>query len=92
MADTQFARINKLSDFDGQIVTLRGWVFNKRSSGKIKFLMIRDGSGIVQGVLVKGECEDAAFDGFEALTQESSIIVTGKVQKAPRSKLGFELT
>ena len=92
MADNQLARINKLADFDGQTVTLRGWVFNKRSSGKIKFLMIRDGSGVVQGVLVKGECEDAAFEGFETLTQESSIIVTGKVQKAPRSKLGYELT
>ncbi len=92
MTDIQFARINKLSDFDGQIVTLRGWVFNKRSSGKIKFLMIRDGSGIVQGVLVKGEVEDASFEAFETLTQESSIIVTGKVRKEPRSKVGYELT
>ncbi len=86
------ARIEKLADFDGQTVTLRGWVFNKRSSGKIKFLMIRDGSGIVQGVLVKGECSDESFEGFEKLTQESSIEVTGKVRKEPRSKLGFELT
>jgi asparaginyl-tRNA synthetase len=86
------ARIEKLADFDGQTVALRGWVFNKRSSGKIKFLMIRDGSGIVQGVLVKGECSDESFDGFEKLTQESSIEVIGKVRKEPRSKLGFELT
>jgi asparaginyl-tRNA synthetase len=86
------ARIEKLADFDGQTVTLRGWVFNKRSSGKIKFLMIRDGSGIVQGVLVKGECSDESFEGFEKLTQESSIEVLGKVRKEPRSKLGYELT
>ncbi len=92
MSDIKLARIGTLSEFDGQTVKLRGWVFNKRSSGKIKFLMIRDGSGIVQGVLVKGECDDASFEEFEKLTQESSIIVTGKVRKEPRSKIGYELT
>jgi asparaginyl-tRNA synthetase len=92
ISQNPLARIEKLADFDGQTVTLRGWVFNKRSSGKIKFLMIRDGSGIVQGVLVKGECSDETFEGFEKLTQESSIEVIGKVRKEPRSKLGFELT
>ena len=86
------ATIGTISRFDGQTVELRGWVFNKRSSGKIKFLMIRDGSGLIQGVLVKGECNDESFEGFEKLTQESSIIVTGKVRAEPRSKSGFELT
>lgn len=86
------ATIGTISRFDGQTVELRGWVFNKRSSGKIKFLMIRDGSGLLQGVLVKGECNDESFEGFEKLTQESSIIVTGKVRAEPRSKSGFELT
>ncbi|MBU6155071.1 MAG: asparagine--tRNA ligase [Bdellovibrionales bacterium] len=85
-------RIGTISQFDGQTITLNGWVFNKRSSGKIKFLMLRDGSGIIQGVLVKGECNDAAFEGFDALTQESSVVVTGKVRAEPRSKIGYELT
>jgi len=92
MEDQKIARISALSEFDGQTVKLRGWVFNKRSSGKIKFLMIRDGSGIVQGVLVKGECDEVSFEEFEKLTQESSIIVTGKVRKEPRSKIGYEIT
>ena len=81
-----------LADYDGQTVILKGWVHNKRSSGKIKFLMFRDGSGIVQCVLVKGEVDDASFESFEKLTQETSVMVTGKVRKEPRSKLGFELT
>jgi asparaginyl-tRNA synthetase len=81
-----------LDQYDGQTVVLKGWVYNKRSSGKIKFLMLRDGSGIVQSVLVKGEVDDASFDSFEGLTQESSVIVTGKVRKEARSKLGFEMT
>ncbi len=86
------AKIGTIAKFDDQIVTLKGWVYNKRSSGKIKFLMLRDGSGIIQGVLVKGECDDASFEEFEKLTQESSVMVTGKVRKEPRSKVGFELT
>ena len=81
-----------LDQYDGQTVNLNGWVHNKRSSGKIKFMMFRDGSGLVQGVLVKGECDDQSFESFEKLTQESSVTVTGKVRKEARSKLGFELT
>ena len=92
MTDPKIARIAALSEFDGQTVKLRGWVFNKRSSGKIKFLMIRDGSGMIQGVLVKNECDDESFEAFEKLTQESSIIVTGIVRKDTRSKIGYELT
>ncbi len=86
------ARIGKIQQFDGQTVTLHGWVFHKRSSGKIKFLVLRDGSGLIQGVLVKGECSDETFEGFEKLTQESSVEVVGKVRAEARSKIGFELT
>jgi asparaginyl-tRNA synthetase len=75
---------------DGAKVIVHGWVYNKRSSGKIKFLQMRDGTGILQGVLVKGECEDQSFEDFEKLTQESSIIVTGSLRKNPRSG-GFEM-
>ncbi len=77
--------------FDGQIVKLQGWVYNKRSSGKIKFLVMRDGSGLMQGILFKGECSEKAFEEFEKLTQESSIRVTGKIRKEPRSVGGFEM-
>lgn len=83
--------IENADQFDGQIVTVRGWVFNKRSSGKIKFLILRDGTGLLQGVLFKGECSEEAFNVFETLTQESSVEVTGKLRKEPRSPGGYEM-
>ena len=76
---------------DGQTVTMRGWVYHKRSSGKIKFLMMRDGTGIMQGILFKGECDEKSFEEFEKLTQESAIEVTGKIRKEPRSPGGYEM-
>ena len=83
--------IENAEKFDGQVVTVRGWVYHKRSSGKIKFLVLRDGTGLMQGVLFKGDCAPEAFDDFEKLTQESSVEVTGKLRKEPRSPGGFEL-
>ena len=81
--------IEDASKHVGQTVTVRGWVYNKRSSGKIKFLILRDGTGIVQGVLFKGECAEQAFEDFEKVTQESSVEVIGVVRANPRG--GFEL-
>ncbi|MGE4232596.1 MAG: asparagine--tRNA ligase [Bacteriovoracia bacterium] len=83
--------IEDASKFDGQVVEVKGWIYNKRSSGKIKFVILRDGTGLMQGVLFKGECEDQAFEDFEKLTQESSVIVTGTIRKEPRSVGGYEL-
>jgi asparaginyl-tRNA synthetase len=83
--------IKNLKNHLGEEVTLRGWVYSKRSSGKIRFLMMRDGTGIVQIVFVKGVVPDADFDNFEKLTQESSLILTGKVKEDKRSKGGVEL-
>ncbi len=83
--------IENASQYDGQIVTIKGWVYNKRSSGKIKFLILRDGTGMMQGILFKGECGEAAFEDFEKLTQESSVEVTGKLRKEPRSVGGYEI-
>lgn len=77
--------------FEGETVTVRGWVYTKRSHGKLKFLEIRDGTGLMQAVLVKGECEDSAFEIFEELTQESSIIATGMLRKDDRAVGGFEM-
>ena len=75
----------------GQEVTLKGWLYNKRSSGKIHFLQIRDGSGVIQGVMVKSEVGDAVFELGDKVTQESSIIVKGLVKEDKRSPSGFEL-
>jgi asparaginyl-tRNA synthetase len=82
--------IAKAAQFDGQTVTIKGWVHNKRSSGKIKFLICRDGSGLMQCVFFKGECTDLAFEDFEKLTQESAVEVTGVIRKDQRSG-NFEL-
>jgi asparaginyl-tRNA synthetase len=82
--------IEDAAKYDGQIVTVRGWVYNKRSSGKIKFLILRDGTGLIQGILFKGECSEEAFQIFDQLTQESSVEVVGKIRKEPRSPGGYE--
>jgi len=73
-------------------VTIKGWCFNKRSSGKIHFLQLRDGTGLVQGVLVKGEVSDEIFARGAELTIESSVIVKGIVHKDERAPSGFELS
>ncbi|NJL24341.1 MAG: asparagine--tRNA ligase [Calothrix sp. SM1_5_4] len=84
--------ISDLKDHVGQTVTLKGWVYNHRSSGKIKFLLLRDGTGISQCVYFRGECDESAFEDFEKLTQESSVAVTGVVKAEPRSPGGFEIS
>ncbi|HCV42302.1 MAG TPA: asparagine--tRNA ligase, partial [Bacteroidetes bacterium] len=83
--------IEDLSQHVGTTVTLRGWLYNKRSSGKVKFLVMRDGTGLVQGVLVKTNVSEAVFDTFDLLTQESSFSMTGTVRKEDRAPGGFEL-
>jgi asparaginyl-tRNA synthetase len=67
------------------------WMYNRRSSGKIQFLQLRDGSGTVQGVLVKNQVDASTWDDAKSLTQESSLYVWGKVRKDDRAPSGFEL-
>lgn len=88
---TQRVYIETLDDHVGNEVTLQGWLYNKRSSGKIRFLLLRDGTGIIQGVLVKGQTPDESYQAFDELTQESSFAMTGKVRKDDRAPGGFEL-
>ncbi len=75
----------------GQTVTLQGWLYNKRSSGKLHFLQLRDGTGIIQCVVFKGDVSPEVFEAADKVSQESSIQVTGIVKEDSRSKLGFEL-
>jgi len=75
----------------GETVTVRGWVITTRSSGKIAFVVVRDGSGTVQGVLSKKEVSATTWAAFESLTQETSVAITGTVREEPRSPGGFEL-
>lgn len=83
--------IKDLSQYVGQLVTLSGWLFNKRSGGKIKFLVLRDGSGYLQCVYFKGNVSEDVFNMADRIGQESSIEVTGKVKVEPRAPGGFEL-
>jgi asparaginyl-tRNA synthetase len=75
----------------GQRVRIPGWLYNLRRSGKVAFPLLRDGTGIIQGVAVKSQLPEELFEVIKDLTQESSIIVTGKVRAEPRAPGGYEL-
>lgn len=83
--------INQVFKHVDQEVTIGAWIANKRSSGKIAFLQLRDGTGFIQGVVVKAEVEEEVFKLAKSVTQETSVYVTGQVTKDERSPLGFEL-
>jgi len=85
------ARINRISEFEGKTVQLNGWVYNSRRSGKIGFLMFRDGFGIMQCIVAKNDVGEEVFEVFKSLTQESSLSVVGEVVKNDRAPGGFEM-
>ena len=85
------ATVATLGQFEGRSVTLRGWLYNLRESGKLLFPIFRDGTGTVQGVAHVKSVPPAVFEALKNLTQESSIIVTGKVRADQRAPGGFEL-
>jgi len=91
MEKPQKASIDCIEKYEGKKVTIKGWLYNKRSSGKIHFLQVRDGTGIIQCVMGKGDVDDETFRLADRTTQESSIIVEGMVRKDPRSPIGFEI-
>ncbi|WP_414838432.1 asparagine--tRNA ligase [Carnobacterium sp. TMP28] len=78
-------------DYVGKEVTIGAWVANKRSSGKIAFLQLRDGSAFFQGIVVKSEVEEEVFQLAKGLNQETSISITGTIQEDSRSKFGYEI-
>src|SRR6202035_5603444 len=75
-----FPTIATLAAHEGQTVTLRGWLYNLRESGKLLFPIFRDGTGTIQGIVPKAAVAAEVFDRIKGLTQESSVIVTGKVR------------
>ena len=85
------ARINRISEFEGKTVQLNGWVYNSRRSGKIGFLMFRDGFGIMQCIVAKNDVGEEAFEVFKSLTQESSLSVVGEIVKNDSAPGGFEM-
>ncbi len=85
------AYIEDIARHVGEEVTIRGWLRHRRSSGKIHFLVVRDGTGDLQAVVSKGAVGEEQFAQSAALTQESSLILTGKVRQEARAPGGFEL-
>lgn len=83
--------ISEVHKYAGEEVKIGAWLANKRSSGKIAFLQLRDGTGFIQGVVVKSEVGEEVFQLAKSITQESSLYVTGTVTKDERSPLGYEL-
>jgi asparaginyl-tRNA synthetase len=83
--------IAEVGRHDGQAVTIQGWLYNKRESGKLIFPIFRDGTGVIQGVVPKNQVTPEVFDTLKNLTDESSVIVTGKVRADKRAPGGYEL-
>jgi len=83
--------ISEIGKHEGQTVTIRGWLYNLRESGKLLFPQFRDGSGIIQGVVPKNAVTPEVFEAIKTLTQESSVIVEGKVRADNRAPGGYEL-
>jgi asparaginyl-tRNA synthetase len=83
--------IEKIKDYVGKEVTVRGWMYNMRSSGKIHFLQLRDGTGMIQAIVVKDNVPDEVFEKCNELTMESCVSVTGEVTKHPKYDDVFEL-
>jgi asparaginyl-tRNA synthetase len=84
--------IEDLSKHENQQVEIRGWVYNKRSSGKIRFIIVRDGTGYVQGTIYSPKKDSPAFKKFDKLTQESSLLMRGQVRKDQRAPGGYEIS
>src|SRR6188472_2331646 len=83
--------IEDIAKHEGQPVTLKGWLSNKRSSGKIHFLQVRDGSGFIQAVMSKAAVGDEVFATADHLSQESAIIVHGTPREDKRAPSGYEI-
>ncbi|HVR44725.1 MAG TPA: asparagine--tRNA ligase [Thermoanaerobaculia bacterium] len=84
-------RIRQLASHVGEQVLIEGWLYNKRSSGKLQFPILRDGSGYVQGVISRKEIDEASWAAAETATQESTVRVAGTVRQEPRAQGGYEL-
>lgn len=83
--------ISDLKNYVGEKIELKGWAYNTRSSGKVRFLELRDGTGIVPCIFFRGDCSDETYDSFEKLTQETSLKLTGVVREHPKHKGVFEI-
>lgn len=83
--------ISEVEDYEDEVVTIKGWLYNRRSSGGIQFIQIRDGTGIIQGVLKQDSVDDELFETTLDLKRETSLIVSGTVKEDERAPIGYEL-
>src|SRR5579875_3354728 len=90
-AEAPVTTIARIGEHEGKPVTLKGWLYNLRESGKLLFPIFRDGSGTIQGIVPKAAVTPEVFEAVKGLTQESSVIVTGKVRADKRAPGGYEL-
>lgn len=83
--------IAEVGKHEGEFITIKGWLYNQRSSGKVKFMIIRDGTGFLQGTLLQNEMEEQYFNLLDELNYESSLIVEGIIKKEHRAPGGYEM-
>lgn len=91
MSRKKLIYINELSKFDGQSVTLNGWIYNKRSGKSLVFAILRDGTGLCQCIINQEEVSPEVWELAESLTQESSVSITGTIREDERSQGGYEM-
>jgi asparaginyl-tRNA synthetase len=87
----EIIRISDIKNYEGKEVEIKGWLYNKRSSGSIKFLIIRDGTGFIQATLLKSEIKEELFNKIDTINYESSIKITGLVREEKRAPSGYEV-
>ena len=83
--------LKNIAKYDGKKVTIKGWMFNRRSSGKIHFLQLTDGTGNIQGIATKSDVSEKVFELMSSINLQSSVVVTGKVKEEKRSPSGYDL-
>jgi len=91
MSEFKNVYISEISKYNGEEVCIRGWLAGKRSSGKLHFLQVRDGTGSIQAVMFKGDVNEELFETTDKISQESSIKVYGTVKEDKRSAIGYEI-
>lgn len=87
----EIIRINDIKNYNGKEVEIKGWLYNKRSSGSIKFLIIRDGTGFIQATLLKSEIKEELFNKIDTINYESSMKIVGLVREEKRAPSGYEI-
>ena len=88
---SEYITIEQGRDHIGETVTLKGWLYNRRSSGKLHFLQIRDGSGFIQAVMYKPDVSPELFEAADKIPHESSVVITGEIREDKRSPIGYEI-